>query len=121
MGRCGVRDHNDSLLQFLFSKSPEKYDDLRKKAEAREPLAPFRLDGVKLTFAIDADYDIIRTQLTQNVVATIEGSDAELKSTYVAVGAHYDHVGYADTELTSENKRPGAPGRITAGAEADRV
>ena len=112
---------SDSLLQFLFSKSPEKYDDLRKKADAREPLAPFRLDGVTLTFAIDADYDIIRTQLTQNVVATIEGSDPDLKSTYVAIGAHYDHVGYADTELTSENKRPGAPGRITAGAEADRV
>ena len=112
---------NDALLQFLFSKSPEKYDDLRKKADAREPLTGFRLDGVKLTFNIDADYDVIRTQLTQNVVATIEGSDPELKSTYVAIGAHYDHVGYADTELTSDNKRPSAPGRITPGAEADRV
>jgi Zn-dependent M28 family amino/carboxypeptidase len=44
-----------------------------------------------------------------------------LKSTYVAVGAHYDHVGYADTELTSDGKRPSAPGRVTPGAEQDRI
>jgi hypothetical protein len=112
---------NDALLQFLFNKSPEKYDELRKKADARESLTGFRLDGVKLTFVIDADYDIVRTQFTQNVVGVIEGSDPDLKSTYVAIGAHYDHVGYADGELGSDQKRPGAPGRVTAGAEADRI
>jgi Zn-dependent M28 family amino/carboxypeptidase len=31
--------------------------------------------------------------LTQNVVATLEGSDPTLKNEYVAIGAHYDHVG----------------------------
>jgi hypothetical protein len=31
---------------------------------------------------------------TQNVVAVWEGSDPLLKSEYVALGAHYDHVGY---------------------------
>src|SRR5678815_4463550 len=30
---------------------------------------------------------------TQNVVAVFEGSDPVLKDEYVAVGAHYDHVG----------------------------
>jgi len=30
---------------------------------------------------------------TQNVVAIWEGSDARLKNEYVAIGAHYDHVG----------------------------
>ena len=30
---------------------------------------------------------------TQNVVAIWEGSDAVLKTEYVAIGAHYDHVG----------------------------
>jgi hypothetical protein len=32
------------------------------------------------------------------VVGIVEGSDAELKDTYVAVGAHYDHVGYAEVD-----------------------
>ena len=30
---------------------------------------------------------------TQNVIAILEGSDAKLKNEYVAIGAHYDHVG----------------------------
>ena len=30
---------------------------------------------------------------TQNVVAVFEGSDPVLKDEYVALGAHYDHVG----------------------------
>lgn len=30
---------------------------------------------------------------TQNVIGILEGSDARLKDEYVAIGAHYDHVG----------------------------
>lgn len=36
---------------------------------------------------------ISETKYTQNVVAVWEGSDAVLKNEYVAIGAHYDHVG----------------------------
>ncbi|HEY0169939.1 MAG TPA: M28 family peptidase [Pyrinomonadaceae bacterium] len=32
-------------------------------------------------------------EFTQNVVGVIEGSDPKLKREYVALGAHYDHVG----------------------------
>jgi Zn-dependent M28 family amino/carboxypeptidase len=73
---------------------------------------------------VDADYQIVRTQLTQNVVGIVEGSDARLKSTYVAFGAHYDHVGYAEGEVTRSDtgaRRAGAPGRVTPGAEDDRI
>jgi Zn-dependent M28 family amino/carboxypeptidase len=76
---------------------------------------------VTLTFSLDDDYEVTRTQLTQNVVAVVEGTDPRLKSTYVALGAHYDHVGYADQELGSDSKRPNAPGRVTPGAEQDRI
>jgi len=66
----------------------------------------------------------VRTQLTQNVVGIVPGADPRLKSTYVAFGAHYDHVGYADGELTKTPggaRRTGAPGVVTAGAEDDRI
>lgn len=48
---------------------------------------------------------------TQNVVAIWEGSDPVLKNEYVAVGAHYDHVG----------TNPNAPGedKIWNGADDD--
>lgn len=48
---------------------------------------------------------------TQNVVAIWEGSDPVLKNEYVAIGAHYDHVGM----------NPNAPGedKIWNGADDD--
>lgn len=33
------------------------------------------------------------TVMTQNVVGILEGRDAKLKNEYLAIGAHYDHVG----------------------------
>jgi len=44
---------------------------------------------------------IVEKASTQNVVGVIEGKDPVLKNEYVAVGAHYDHVGTgqpSDTE-----------------------
>ena len=116
---------NDAFFEFLFSRAPVKYADLKKLADARQPLPSFRLDGVTLSFDINNDYSPVRTQVAQNVVGVVEGSDAKLKSTYVAFGAHYDHVGYADGELTKNAEgqmvRAGAPGRVTAGFEDDRI
>ncbi|MGE4054959.1 MAG: M28 family peptidase, partial [Vicinamibacterales bacterium] len=111
---------SDAFLEFLFSSAPEPYAELKRKADAREPLPAFRLDDVQLTFNIDADYQTVRTELTQNVVGIVRGSDPALNSTYVAVGAHYDHVGYASSEVT-DGRRPRAPGRVTDSAEEDRI
>jgi hypothetical protein len=96
----------DPFFEFLFSRAPVKYSDLKRRAEAREALPGFRLDGVKLTFEVNTDYEVVRTQFTQNVVAIVEGSDPQLKQTYVAFGAHYDHVGYAEGELTNTADGP---------------
>jgi hypothetical protein len=110
----------DAFYEFLFSRAPVQYDELRRKADAREPLPSFALPGVTLTFNVDADYTVVRTQLTANVVGIIDGSDPGLRSTYVAFGAHYDHVGYAQSELTAEGRRS-PPGRVTSGQEEDRI
>jgi hypothetical protein len=114
----------DPFFEFLFSRAPVKYDELKRKADARETLPTFRLDGVTLAFDVNTDYEVVRTQLTQNVVGVVEGADSQLKETYVAFGAHYDHVGYAEGEVASSpegRRRTGAPGRVTPGAEDDRI
>ncbi len=87
----------DEFLEFLFSGSEVKYSDLKELASKQEPIAPFALKNVKLTINVDADYTVVRTQLTHNVVAVIPGSDPKLKDEYVAFGAHYDHIGYSQT------------------------
>jgi Zn-dependent M28 family amino/carboxypeptidase len=44
----------------------------------------------KLSFNVSIKYEETNTQ---NVVGVLEGSDPILKNEYVAIGAHYDHVG----------------------------
>ena len=112
---------DDAFFEFLFSKAPVRYDELKRRATGQTALPTFRLDGVSLTFNVDVDYTVVRTQLTQNVVAIVEGSDPQLKSSYVAFGAHYDHVGYAEAELGADGRRPSPPGRVTPGAADDRI
>ncbi len=87
----------DEFFEFLFSASDIKYAELKALVEKQEPLPPFALKGVTLTFTVDADYAVVNTRLTRNVVGVVEGSDAKLKDTYVAFGAHYDHTGYQQT------------------------
>ena len=91
-----VMTAQDEFYEFLFSGSDVKYAELKAMAEKREPLPRFALKGVSLTINVDADYQVVRTQRTNNVVGIIEGSDPKLKDTYVAFGAHYDHVGYRE-------------------------
>ncbi|HEY1913022.1 MAG TPA: M28 family peptidase [Vicinamibacterales bacterium] len=114
----------DAFFEFLFSAAPEKYDELKRQAAAQETLPSFTLSGVTMAFNVDADYEIVRTQFAQNVVGIVEGTDPRLKDTYVAFGAHLDHVGYAEGEITHTDgnvRLLGAPGRVTPGKEEDRI
>jgi len=102
------------VLEFLFSASDTKYGDLRAKGSRSEPLKPFALKGARLTFKIDPNYRVVNTQFTRNVVGIVEGSDPQLKSTFVAFGAHYDHLGYISGSLYG-----GQTDRIYNGADDD--
>src|SRR5205823_718188 len=110
----------------IFSRAPFKYDELKRKADAQQPLPSFRLDGVRITFNLDADYEVVRTQLAPNIIAVVEGTDPLLRGTYVAFSAHYDHLGYAEGEVVTDangTHRPGLPfGALTKpGTENDRI
>jgi hypothetical protein len=87
----------DDFFNFVFSASGLSYADVKSKADAREPLPAATLKDVKLTIDVDADYTIVQTRLTRNVVGIIPGTDPKLKDTYVMFGAHYDHIGYQQT------------------------
>ncbi len=84
----------EEFFTFVFSAASHSYSDLKALADRREPLPPVSLDGVSITVDVNADYDIVQTRLTRNVIGMVEGSDGRLKDTFVMLGAHYDHVGY---------------------------
>jgi Zn-dependent M28 family amino/carboxypeptidase len=88
----------------------EKFDasTLVSKNEKGETVAPFALNTSKnviVTITAKAEHP-----MTQNVVAVWEGGDPVLKNEYVAVGAHYDHVGIC---------APGQADQICNGADDD--
>jgi Zn-dependent M28 family amino/carboxypeptidase len=73
----------------------------------------FSLSDVEVTITVDQSYEVVRKDLTQNVVAMVEGSDPVLKNTYVFFGAHLDHVGYSTGSETQ--------GRVNTPLEQDRI
>jgi hypothetical protein len=78
-------------LNALFGN--EKINALTafNRAAANEPGESFAFNPEKqVSFTVGVKSDSVNTQ---NVVAVLEGGDAALKNEYVALGAHYDHVG----------------------------
>ena len=88
----------------------EKFDaaTLVSRAESGDQVPAFDLNPNK-TFTINVAVKSERP-MTQNVVAVWEGSDPVLKNEYVAMGAHYDHVGIC---------APGTADPICNGADDD--
>jgi peptidase M28-like protein len=61
------------------------------RAAANEPGESFAFNPEKqASFTVGVKSESVSAQ---NVVAVLEGGDAALKNEYVALGAHYDHVG----------------------------
>ena len=105
---------DDEFFEFLFSAADTTYADLQQRADNQAALPPFTLKGVTLTFNIDAEYVVVNTRYTRNVIGIVEGSDPVLQNTYVAFGAHYDHIGYTQGMLNG-----GETDRISNGADDD--
>jgi len=79
------------MLSALFEGEKESASRIFNRGLGGEAVAPFELSPNKrVSFTIGIKSDQL---FTQNVVAVREGSDAKLKKEYVALGAHYDHVG----------------------------
>ena len=97
------------LTTAIFQGEKASAASIFTKTIQQDFVEPFELKSSKkigLNVALKSD-----TVYTQNVVGVLEGSDPVLKNEYVAIGAHYDHVGM----------NPFAPGpdKIYNGADDD--
>jgi hypothetical protein len=95
------------LVAAIFSGESISSSEVVKLAQDRKPHAPVAL-GEKKRLKLDVAPKIEAIP-TQNVVAIYEGADPVLRQEYVALGAHYDHVGLSTT----------GPDRINNGADDD--
>lgn len=82
---------NAGLAQAIFAGEKTDARTVLMSFPGGTPVKPFALSDKKtIAYTIKTATE---TVFTQNVVAVIDGSDPVLKSEYVALGAHYDHVG----------------------------
>lgn len=80
-----------AMLAALLREEKQGGAELFRRSVAEDPGSTFDLDaGKRMTIRISVTTE---PTSTQNVVAVLEGSDPVLKNEYVAIGAHYDHVG----------------------------
>jgi hypothetical protein len=82
------------LLIALFQGEKQSAAEVFNRSAANDPVESFEFkpdNKVSFTVALKKT-----PATTQNVIAVLEGSDPVLKNEYVAVGAHYDHVGIGD-------------------------
>ncbi|GAB4452585.1 MAG: hypothetical protein OHK0029_03780 [Armatimonadaceae bacterium] len=78
-------------VEKLFAGEKATAEAIYTDRESNQAITAFPLsDSKKLAFN---SVVVSETVPTQNVVAVLEGSDPTLKNEYVALGAHYDHVG----------------------------
>jgi len=79
------------MLNALFEGERESGTTIFNRGLSGDAVAPFEMKAdKKASFTVGIKSDQV---WTQNVVAVLEGSDSKLKHEYVAIGAHYDHVG----------------------------
>ncbi len=79
------------MAEALFQNEARTSTAIFEGVTTGSSVAPFELSAAKrVSLNVAAQREVINTQ---NVVAVWEGSDPVLKNEYVAVGAHYDHVG----------------------------
>lgn len=79
------------LINALFQGEKANGSTVYTRAITQDFVEPFELNPnkkISLNVALKTD-----TVYTQNVIGVLEGSDAVLKNEYLAIGAHYDHVG----------------------------
>ena len=83
---------NPAHADQLFTGSGHTFQELAELAKERKPLPHF-----PLSVSIRAKAKLMKkTVVSSNIVASLQGSDPQLKNEYVVLSAHIDHVGIGE-------------------------
>lgn len=105
-----------AMLEALFAGEPLDGAGVLRAAQAPAGGEQPKAFALKAEKRLRLSVRLTVTEATtQNVVGVIEGKDSKLKKEYVALGAHYDHVGAAG----SSGCRPVGSDSICNGADDD--
>jgi Zn-dependent M28 family amino/carboxypeptidase len=92
MGRAALEGwFSLETAKDIFRMAGQDFDALKKAAISRD-FKPVPL-GLKASMTVR---NTMRTVDSQNVVAKVEGSDAQMKDEYVIYSSHWDHLGVGE-------------------------
>jgi Zn-dependent M28 family amino/carboxypeptidase len=87
---------NPADADKLFANTGHTFAELLALADAQQPLPHFDLHkSIRAHVAVEHS-----TVVSPNIVAKLEGADPKLKSQYVLVSAHLDHLGVGNPVTT---------------------
>ena len=88
-GRSTIRVSRE-MADAILAAAGETVESLRKKIAAGYKPHSFALPATSVRLTNTVRYELLKSA---NVVAFLEGSDPQLKSQFVLVGGHLDHLG----------------------------
>jgi Zn-dependent M28 family amino/carboxypeptidase len=98
MGRSALEGwFSLDTARAIFKMAGQDFDALKKQALSRD-FKPVPL-GMKASMTVR---NAMRTIDSQNVVAKLEGGDAQKKDEYVIYSSHWDHLGVCEPEATDK-------------------
>ncbi len=103
-GRMPFAYGNNKLFTEILSHGDYSYDSIRARVKEKKELPVFQIRHLSARLTIDLK---ITNTKAMNIVGVIEGTDSKLKNEFVAIGAHFDHLGV------------GADGQVFNGADDD--
>jgi Zn-dependent M28 family amino/carboxypeptidase len=95
----GIAYVNSQQAKDLFHGSKRNLEDIFVDDNQNKAIKGFALNS-KVTLSINSKHSKVTSP---NIIASIEGSDAQLKNEYVVFSAHLDHIG-VDTNGDNEDK-----------------
>ena len=126
---ASYRQHLRTMLRDISLDGPEPADSGKQlpmmifgPARRGSPLLPANWPNDLTPQLLDRQFighvEINRTPFTAyNVVAVVRGHDPKLNKTFLAYGAHYDHIGILPAEMRKD--RRGVRDSIANGADDD--
>lgn len=86
----------ETTIEQLLAGNKTDYNSILKSVESKSVIPKFTVQG-QLKLKIKAEKsNLIKSR---NIIGMIEGNDPVLKNQFVAVSAHYDHVGVSKGEV----------------------
>ncbi|MCF8241317.1 MAG: M20/M25/M40 family metallo-hydrolase [Melioribacteraceae bacterium] len=86
---------NLDAAKYLFEQEVYSYDDIKAKLDSNEIIEPFQLSKTaQFNFGT---YNELRS--ARNIIGILPGNNEVLKSEYVTIGGHYDHVGVSGDQV----------------------